>query len=273
MVVSIKIRLLFRDMRFLPSGSDISDTCLRHSHLHETYAYYIAPTCWLPCESSSLVAGNNSNLLLPVMWHHASAVIYVHRTIVFWPRGHVVCLWLFQLYDTRSIEPPPMPIEPKPGACQEAPLQMKDSLNPPPPPAATPRLNLWNAVGNTWPSCWKSQRGLHLNEMEPERLEWFTSLRSSSRRACPSLQLFTETSHFAITLSSVSSTCCRSGREGKVSDMTSSEVSMSGTTGDWGGTNAEEGDTCSTHASQSAMKCNLAPIGLGLQGASIDLSL
>lgn len=37
-----------------------------------------------------------------------------------------------------------------------------------------------------------------------------------------------------------------------------------------GGTSTEEGET---HASQSAMKCNLAPIGLGLQGVSIDLSL
>lgn len=36
-----------------------------------------------------------------------------------------------------------------------------------------------------------------------------------------------------------------------------------------GGTNAGEGET---HALQSAMKCNLAPIGLGLQGASIDQS-
>lgn len=138
MVVSMKIRLLFKDMRFLPSGSDISDTCLRHSHLHESYAYYIAPTCWLPCESSSLVAGNNSKLLLPVIWHHASAVIYVQGTIVFWPRGHLVCLRRFQLYDARSVEPPPMPSEPKPGACQEAPLQMKDSLSPPHPPTHPP---------------------------------------------------------------------------------------------------------------------------------------
>lgn len=38
-------------------------------------------------------------------------------------------------------------------------------------------------------------------------------------------------------LSSASSTCIGSGREGKVSDMTSSEESMSGTTGDWGGRN------------------------------------
>lgn len=264
MVVSMKIRLLFRDMRFLSGGSDISDTCLRHSHLHETYAYYIPSTCWLPCESSSLVVGNNSNLLLPVMWHHAFAVIYVHRTIVFWPRGHVVCLWLFQLYDTRSIEPPPMPIEPKPGACQEAPLQMKDSLNPQPPPA--PKLNLWDAEGNTWPSCWQSERStfkwnggreIGMVYISEELIQKGMSLITAVYRD----------------FSFVSSTCCRSGREGKVSDMTSSEVSMSGTTGDWGGTNAEEGDTCSTHASQSAMKCNLAPIGLGLQGASIDLSL
>lgn len=35
-----------------------------------------------------------------------------------------------------SVEPPPMPSEPKPAACQEAPLQMKDSLNHPPEPTA-----------------------------------------------------------------------------------------------------------------------------------------
>lgn len=39
-----------------------------------------------------------------------------------------------------------------------------------------------------------------------------------------------------------SPTCSRSGSGGgKVSDMTSIEVSMSGTAGDWGGTDAEEG--------------------------------
>ena len=36
-----------------------------------------------------------------------------------------------------------------------------------------------------------------------------------------------------LTLSSASSTCSGLGREGDVSDMTSSEVSMSGTAGDW----------------------------------------
>ncbi len=119
----MKIRLLFKDTRFLPSGSDISDTCLRHSHLHESHAYYIAPTCWLPRDLSSSVAGNKSKLLLLVMCHPASAIIYVHRTIVLWPRGYFVCL-RFQLYDANSGEPPPVPSEPKPGTCREALLQM-----------------------------------------------------------------------------------------------------------------------------------------------------
>lgn len=86
--------------------------------------------------------------------------------------------------------------------------------------------------GNTWPSCWQSQRRLRMNKTEAAR--WFAPLRNSSRRACPSLQLFGERSRFANTLSSASSTYSRSGREGDVSDMTSSEVSMSGTAGDWG---------------------------------------
>lgn len=100
---------------------------LRHSHLHESYAYYIASTCWLLWELSSSVAGNNSKLLLLVICHPASAIIYVHRTIVFWPRGHFVCL-RFQLYDARSWEPPPVPSEPNPGTCRESPLQMNVSL-------------------------------------------------------------------------------------------------------------------------------------------------
>lgn len=54
------------------------------------------------------------------------------------------------------------------------------------------------------------------------------------QRACPSLQLFEERSRFASMHSSACSTYSRSGREGEVSDMTSSEVSMSGTAGDWG---------------------------------------
>lgn len=127
MVVSMKIRQLFKETRFLPSGGDISDTCLRHFHLHESYAYYIAPTCWLPRELSSSVAGNNSKLLLLVICHPASTIIYVHRTIVFWPGGHFVCL-RFQLYDTRSRESPPMPSEPKPGTGRESPFQMNVSL-------------------------------------------------------------------------------------------------------------------------------------------------
>lgn len=52
--------------------------------------------------------------------------------------GHLVFFRRFQLYDARSVEPPPMPSEPKLGACQEAPLQMKDSLSPPHPP--TPQI-------------------------------------------------------------------------------------------------------------------------------------
>lgn len=226
MVVSGKIRLLFKDTRFLPSGSDIFDTCLRHSHLHESYAYYIATTCWLPRELSSSVAGNNSKLLLLVICHPASAIIYVHGTIVLWPRGHFVCL-RFQLYDARSGEPPPMPSEPKPGTRREAPLQMNVSL-------PFPNWICEMRGGNAWPSCWQSQRGLRMDETKGEWLGWFTSPKSSSGRACPSLQLFRERSRFASTLSSASSTCRRSGREGEVSDMTSSEVSMSGTAGDWG---------------------------------------
>lgn len=120
-------RCRFEDTRFQPSGGDISDTCLRHFHLHESYAYYIATTCWLPQKLSSLVAGNNSKLLLLVICHPASAIIYVYRTIVFWPRGHFVCL-RFQLYDARRREPSPMPHEPKPGTCLESLLQMNVSL-------------------------------------------------------------------------------------------------------------------------------------------------
>lgn len=56
---------------------------------------------------------------------------------------------------------------------------------------------------------------------------------TTSRRACCSLLMFGERSHFASKLSSVSSTYSRSGREGKVFNMTSGEVSMSGTAGDW----------------------------------------
>lgn len=72
-----------------------------------------------------------------------------------------------------------------------------------------------------------------MNKTEGERSGWFTSPRSPSGRACPSLQLFGVRSRFASTLSTASSTCGGSGREGEVSDMTSSEVSMSGTAGDW----------------------------------------
>lgn len=88
MVVSMKIRLLFKDMSFLPTGGDISDTYLRH--LHESYAYCIAPTCWVPRESSSSVGGSNSKLLLPVVWHRSSVLIYVYMTVVFGPAGHSV---------------------------------------------------------------------------------------------------------------------------------------------------------------------------------------
>lgn len=91
-------------MSFLPSGTDTSDTCWRHSHLHESYTYYIVPTCRLPRETSSLVGGSNSKLLLPVTWHRVAVIIYVRKTVVSRPRGHLVHLWQFQLYDARRVE-------------------------------------------------------------------------------------------------------------------------------------------------------------------------
>lgn len=74
--------------------------------MHESYAYYLAPTCWLPRESSSSVAGSNSKLLLPVIQHRAAVIIYVHMVVVSWPRGHLVHLGPFQLYDARRAENP-----------------------------------------------------------------------------------------------------------------------------------------------------------------------
>lgn len=80
-----------------------------------------------------------------------------------------------------------------------------------------------------------SKRRLHIKKIEWEQSGWiFTPLRNSSRRVCPSLQLFEERSCFASMPSPACSTYSRSGREGEVSDMTSSEVSMSGTAGDRG---------------------------------------
>lgn len=238
MVVSVKIGLLFKDTRFLPSGSDISDTCLRHSHLHESYAYYIAPTCWLPRELSSSVAGNNSKLLLLVICHPASAIIYVHRTIVFRPTGHFVCL-RFQLYDARSGEHPPMPSEPKPGVRREAPLQMNVSLPSP------------NWIRETR----RETHGLPVDRVR-EGYMWTKTARRVIGMVCISEELIRKGtslitavwrggSRFAGALSSASSTCSRSGREGEVSDMTSSEVSMSGTAGDWGRNQCRRGrNTC-----------------------------
>lgn len=123
----MKIRLLFSDMSFLPSGSDISDTCWRHSHLHESYTYYMVQTCRLPRETSSSVGGSNCKLLLPVTWHPAAVVIYVHRTVVFRPRGHLVHLWQFQLYDARREETLLKPKDVSPTMCQESFLPMKES--------------------------------------------------------------------------------------------------------------------------------------------------
>lgn len=124
MLVSMKIRQPFKETTSLPTGGHISDTCLRHFHLHESYAYYIAPTCWLPRELSSSLAGNNSKLLLLVICHAASTIIHVHRTIVFWPGGHFVCL-RFRFMTRGS---PPMPSEPVPGTGRESPFQMNVSL-------------------------------------------------------------------------------------------------------------------------------------------------
>lgn len=123
----MKIGLLFSDMSFLPSGSDISDTCWRHSYLHESYTYYIVPACRLPRETSSSVGGSNSKLLLPVTWHRAAVIIYVHRTVVFRPRGHSVHLWQFQLYDARRVEALLKPSDANPTMCRESLLPMKDS--------------------------------------------------------------------------------------------------------------------------------------------------
>lgn len=111
-------RLLFKDARFHPSGSNVFDM-FEAFHLHDSYAYYIILTCWPPQELSSSVAGNNSKLLLLVICHPVPAIIYVQRSIVSCPRGDFVCLG-FQLYDARSGEPLPMSSEAKPGTCREA---------------------------------------------------------------------------------------------------------------------------------------------------------
>lgn len=264
MVVSMKIRLLSKDTRFLPVGSDISDTCLRHSHLHESYAYYIAPTCWLPRELSSSVAGNNSKLLLLVICHPASAIIYVHRTIVFWPGGHFVCFW-FQLYDARSGEPPPMPTEPKP-RCMPRSSYPNESFT------SLPKLNPWDAEENTRPSCWQSRRGLHTI---------WTKWKESDRDALLLWGAHPEghVPHYSCLERGLVLLALPPLRPPPAAGQGGREKSLTWPPVKWacrkpleigGGTNAEEGET---HASQSAMKCNLAPIGLGLQGASIDLSL
>lgn len=123
----MKIGLLFSDMSFSPSGRHISDTCWRHSHLHESYTYYIVPTCRRPRETSSWVGGSNSKLLLPVTWHRVAVIIYVHRTVVFRPRGHLVHLWQFQLYDARRAETLLKPSDANSTMCQESLLPMEDS--------------------------------------------------------------------------------------------------------------------------------------------------
>lgn len=106
MVVSEKIRLLLADMGFLPTGSDISETCWRHSicmnpmHItsHRPVGYHVNP--------HHRLQGSNSKLLLPVIQHRAAVIIYVHVLVVSWPRGHLVHLGPFQLYEARRAENP-----------------------------------------------------------------------------------------------------------------------------------------------------------------------
>lgn len=201
----------------------ISDTCLRHFHLHESYAYYIAPTCWLPWELSSSVAGNKSKLLLLVICHPASTIVYVHRTIVFWPRGHFVCL-RFQLYDTRSRGSPPMPSEPKSGTCRDSAFQMGVSLLS---PSVRCRVKCMAFV------LTESKRTTH-KQKERRVTGMVYSSEELIRKGMSLITAIWREVSLCSTLSSAFSTCSRSGREGEVSDMTSSEVSMSGTAGDWG---------------------------------------
>lgn len=96
-------------------------------HLHESYTYYIVPICRLPRETSSSVGGSNTKLLLPVTWHRAAAIIYVHRTVVFRPRGNLVHLWQFQLYDARRVVALLKQSDANSTMCQESLFPMEDS--------------------------------------------------------------------------------------------------------------------------------------------------
>lgn len=127
---------------FLPSAGDISHTCWRYSHLHKSYTYYIVPTCRLRRETSSSVGGSNCKLRVSVTWHHAVVIIYVHRIVVFWPRGHLIHLWQFRLYNARRVEALLQPSNANSNMFQEILLPVKDSG----------RLN------HGWPSCWRIQR-------------------------------------------------------------------------------------------------------------------
>lgn len=106
-------------------------------HLHESYAYYLAPTCWLPRESSSSVAGSNSKLLLPVIQHRVAVIIYVHMVVVSWPRGHLVHLTHFSFMMLGERKTLLMPSDANPSMGQESLLPMKDSC----------RLNLCRCGG------------------------------------------------------------------------------------------------------------------------------
>lgn len=107
MVVSEKIRLLLTDMGFLPTGSDISETCWRHSicmnpmHItsHRPVGYHVNP-------HHRLQAVIVSYYCLSYSMQRAAVIIYVHMVVVSWPRGHLVHLGQFQLYDARRAENP-----------------------------------------------------------------------------------------------------------------------------------------------------------------------
>lgn len=62
MIASMKIRLLFKDTRLLPTGSDISDMCFRHFFICMNPMHIAS----LDLLAMTLVAGNKSKLLLHV---------------------------------------------------------------------------------------------------------------------------------------------------------------------------------------------------------------